>query len=117
MRPSISPARDPSLTLMVGVDTQVVHGFVNCGATGAITGIGNVLPREALHLVELCRKRASQRRRCCADARAVELDAGAGDALLVRRRGQISFSIYKYLMTLAGRALSTRCTSTPTDAL
>ena len=29
---------DESLTLMVGVDTQVFHGYVNCGATGAITG-------------------------------------------------------------------------------
>ncbi len=50
--------KDPSLTLMVGVDTQVVHGFVNCGATGAITGIGNVLPREVLHLVSLCERAA-----------------------------------------------------------
>ena len=29
-----------SLLLMVGVDTQVFHGYVNCGAEGAITGIG-----------------------------------------------------------------------------
>ena len=50
--------QDPSLILMVGVDTEVVHGFVNCGATGAITGIGNVLPREVLHLVALCEKAA-----------------------------------------------------------
>ena len=33
------------LTLMVGVDTQVVHGFVRCGAKGAITGVGNALPK------------------------------------------------------------------------
>ncbi|GAB5406213.1 MAG: dihydrodipicolinate synthase family protein [Aureliella sp.] len=46
--------RDPNLTLMVGVDTQVVHGFVRCGAAGAITGVGNALPREILRLVELC---------------------------------------------------------------
>ncbi|MCK5941794.1 MAG: dihydrodipicolinate synthase family protein, partial [Planctomycetes bacterium] len=46
---------DDSLTLMVGVDTQVVHGFVRCGATGAITGIGNALPGPVLQLVELCR--------------------------------------------------------------
>ncbi len=44
---------DPGLTLMVGVDTQVVHGFVHCGAVGAITGVGNALPREVLRLVEL----------------------------------------------------------------
>jgi 4-hydroxy-tetrahydrodipicolinate synthase len=40
---------------MVGVDTQVVHGFVNCGAVGAITGIGNALPAEVMHLVALFR--------------------------------------------------------------
>ena len=32
---------DDDITLMVGVDTTVYHGFVNCGAVGAITGIGN----------------------------------------------------------------------------
>ena len=45
---------DESIILMVGVDTQVYHGFVNCGATGAITGVGNALPTEILRLVELC---------------------------------------------------------------
>ena len=34
-------SQDESLILMAGVDTQVYHGFVNCGATGAITGVGN----------------------------------------------------------------------------
>jgi 4-hydroxy-tetrahydrodipicolinate synthase len=38
-------SRDDDVTLMIGVDTAVFHGFVNCGATGAITGIGNVLPK------------------------------------------------------------------------
>ncbi len=42
------------MILMAGVDTQVYHGFVNCGATGAITGVGNALPREILRFVELC---------------------------------------------------------------
>ena len=46
--------KNPDLTLMVGVDTQVVHGYVRCGAKGAITGVGNALPREVLRLVELC---------------------------------------------------------------
>ena len=41
------------LSLVIGVDTQVVHGFVNCGATGWITGIGNVLPDESLTLTRL----------------------------------------------------------------
>jgi 1-pyrroline-4-hydroxy-2-carboxylate deaminase len=47
---------DPELSLMVGVDTQVVHGFLNCGAAGAITGVGNALPKQVLRLVELCEK-------------------------------------------------------------
>jgi 1-pyrroline-4-hydroxy-2-carboxylate deaminase len=42
------------LKLMIGVDTAVYHGYVNCNADGAITGIGNVLPREVLHLTALC---------------------------------------------------------------
>ncbi len=46
-------SRDDQVTLMIGVDTSVVHGFVNCGAKGAITGIGNVLPKEVLHLSSL----------------------------------------------------------------
>lgn len=47
-------SQDPSVILMAGVDTQVYHGFVNCGATGAITGVGNALPKEILRYVELC---------------------------------------------------------------
>ena len=31
------------VVLMAGVDTNVFHGYVNCGATGTITGIGNAL--------------------------------------------------------------------------
>src|SRR5699024_10986474 len=46
------------VTLMVGVDTTVYHGLVNCGATGAITGIGNALPKPVLQLVELSKKAA-----------------------------------------------------------
>ena len=48
----ITSAAD-DLSLVIGVDTQVVHGFVNCGATGWITGIGNVLPDESLTLTRL----------------------------------------------------------------
>ena len=51
--------RDPALSLVVGVDTQVFHGYVNCGAVGTITGIGNVLPKEVLHLVSLCERAAA----------------------------------------------------------
>ena len=49
---------DDGLALMVGVDTQVFHGFVNCGAVGAITGVGNALPKQVLRLIELCREAA-----------------------------------------------------------
>lgn len=43
------------IKLMIGVDTAVYHGYINCNADGAITGIGNVLPREVLHLTKLCK--------------------------------------------------------------
>ena len=45
---------DEALTLMVGVDTRVFQFHLNCGATGAITGIGNALPTEVLQLIKLC---------------------------------------------------------------
>ena len=91
--------RDPSLTLMVGVDTQVFHGFVNCGAVGAITGIGNALPAEVLHLVELCRKAAAGDP--VAERQALELER----ALLVLStfdEGPDLVLYYKHLMVLAG---------------
>lgn len=53
----ITSATD-ELTLLVGVDTQVVHGYVNCNAAGWITGIGNVLPDESLTLARLARRAA-----------------------------------------------------------
>lgn len=46
-------AADDDLSLVIGVDTEVVHGYVNCGAAGWITGIGNVLPDETLALNRL----------------------------------------------------------------
>ena len=67
--------RDSSLTLMVGVDTQVFHGYVRCGAAGAITGVGNALPVEVLRLVELCEKAAD------GDAEARRLARELDDAL------------------------------------
>jgi 1-pyrroline-4-hydroxy-2-carboxylate deaminase len=91
--------RDPSLTLMVGVDTQVVHGFVNCGAKGAITGIGNVLPREVLHLVSLSQKAAAGD--VAARRKARELES----ALMVLStfdEGADLVLFYKHLMVLQG---------------
>jgi len=92
-------SQDDDVTLMVGVDTQVFHGFVNCGATGAITGIGNALPREVLHLVELSRKAAAGD--AVARRQARELEA----ALLVLSsfdEGTDLVLFYKYLMVLNG---------------
>lgn len=51
-------SQDDQVTLMVGVDTEVYHGIVNCGATGSITGIGTALPREALLLSALSTRAA-----------------------------------------------------------
>lgn len=90
---------DKSLTLMVGVDTQVFHGFVNCGATGAITGIGNVLPREVLRLVDLCEKAAA------GDAEARRLALELEQALAVLSsfdEGTDLVLYYKRMMVLAG---------------
>jgi len=50
---------DTELVLMVGVDTQVFHGYVRCGAVGTITGVGNALPKEALRLIDLCERAAA----------------------------------------------------------
>lgn len=91
--------RDKSLMLLVGVDTQVVHGFVNCGAVGAITGIGNALPAEVLHLVELSRKAAGGDP--VALRRAHELDK-ALHVLSSFDEGTDLVLYYKYLMVLAG---------------
>ncbi|WP_127754535.1 dihydrodipicolinate synthase family protein [Devosia sp. 1566] len=49
---------DANVVLMAGVDTGVYHGYVKAGATGTITGIGNALPREILHLVALSKAAA-----------------------------------------------------------
>lgn len=92
-------SQDDQVTLMVGVDTAVYHGFVNCGATGAITGIGNALPKEVLHLVALCEKAAEGH----ADARlrARELE----EALAVLSsfdEGPDLVLYYKHLMVLNG---------------
>nr|WP_316650449.1 dihydrodipicolinate synthase family protein [uncultured Gellertiella sp.] len=90
---------DPEVTLMVGVDTAVFHGFVNCGAAGAITGIGNVLPREVLHLVALCEAAASGDAQ--ARSRALELEQALG-VLSSFDEGADLVLYYKYLMVLTG---------------
>ncbi|WIJ25113.1 dihydrodipicolinate synthase family protein [Devosia sp. RR2S18] len=90
---------DADVTLMVGVDTMVYHGFVSCGARGAITGIGNALPKEVLHLVELSRKAAKGDAK--ARAAAKQLDE-AMNVLASFDAGPDLVLYYKYLATLAG---------------
>lgn len=92
-------SQDEHVTLMVGVDTQVFHGFVNCGATGAITGIGNALPREVLHLVDLCRKAAQGD--AVARRQARELESALA-VLSSFDEGTDLVLYYKYLMVLNG---------------
>jgi len=94
-------SQDDDVSLMIGVDTAVFHGFVNCGATGAITGIGNVLPREVLHLVALCQ--AAYAGDINARARAQELEAALG-VLSKFDEGADLVLYFKYLMVLKGDA-------------
>ncbi len=92
-------SHDDNVTLMVGVDTQVVHGFVNCNATGAITGVGNALPREVLQLVALSKQAAK------GDARARRLAVELEGALAVLSsfdEGCDLVLYYKHLMVLNG---------------
>jgi 4-hydroxy-tetrahydrodipicolinate synthase len=92
-------SQDENVTLMAGVDTQVFHGFVNCGATGAITGIGNALPREVLQLVELCRK--AVKGDVVARRQARELESALA-VLSSFDEGTDLVLYYKYLMVLNG---------------
>lgn len=92
-------SQDDSVILMAGVDTQVFHGFVNCNATGAITGIGNALPKEVLQLVDLSKKAAA------GDAKARRLAQELSSALEVLSsfdEGTDLVLYYKYLMVLNG---------------
>ncbi|EXS24776.1 dihydrodipicolinate synthase [Acinetobacter baumannii 573719] len=92
-------SQDDSVTLMAGGDTQVFHGFVNCNATGAITGIGNALPKEVLQLVDLSKKAAA------GDAKARRLAQELSSALEVLSsfdEGTDLVLYYKYLMVLNG---------------
>lgn len=87
------------VVLMVGVDTQVFHGYVNCGASGTITGIGNVLPREVLHLVSLCRRAAAGDAQARGDA--AELERALG-VLSSFDEGPDLVLFYKHLMMREG---------------
>ena len=90
---------DDDVLLMVGVDTQVFHGYIHCGAVGAITGIGNCLPGEVLHLLRLCTLGAQ------GDHEARRLARELDDALSVLStfdEGPDLVLYYKHLCTLLG---------------
>ncbi|MCX7392286.1 MAG: dihydrodipicolinate synthase family protein [Planctomycetia bacterium] len=90
---------DPDLALMVGVDTQVFHGYVRCKAVGSITGIGNALPKPVLRLIALCEQAAEGD--ATARRQALELE----EALQVLSKfdeGPDLVLFYKYLLVLEG---------------
>lgn len=90
---------DDDLVLMAGVDTQVFHGFVHCGAVGAITGIGNCLPEQVLKLVALCELAVK------GDIEARRLAKELDQALIVLStfdEGPDLVLYYKYLLVLLG---------------
>lgn len=92
-------SKDDDLILLIGVDTQVYHGFVNCGAGGAITGVGNALPREVLHLVALCQDAAKGNAEARIKARELE---EALSVLSSFDEGPDLVLYYKHLMVLQG---------------
>lgn len=92
-------SKDDDITLMVGVDTQVYTGYVDCGAGGAITGVGNALPREVLCLIRLCEKAAAGNVE--ARSKALELERALG-VLSSFDEGVDLVLYYKHLMVLNG---------------
>jgi len=92
-------SQDDDVSLMVGVDTTVYHGYVNCGAVGAITGVGNAFPKEVLHLINLCEKAAEGN--SIARKKALELE-NALAVLSSFDEGPDLVLYYKYLMVLNG---------------
>ena len=98
---------------MVGVDTQVLHGYVNCGAVGAITGVGNALPIPVLKLIELCQKAAA------GDVVSRKYATELNEALAVLSKfdeGPDLVLYYKHLMVLEGNEEYVHHIN-PTDAL
>jgi 4-hydroxy-tetrahydrodipicolinate synthase len=104
---------DAELALVVGVDTAVVHGIVNCGAVGVITGIGNVVPDAVLHLVRLSTAAAGGDP--AAYRYAVELERALGP-LAEFDEGPDLVLFYKHLAVLAGDGAYARSLN-PADAL
>jgi 4-hydroxy-tetrahydrodipicolinate synthase len=92
---------DEDVLLMVGVDTQVFHGYIHCGAVGAITGIGNCLPGEILHLLSLCALGADGDEQARAFASELEKSLAV---LSSYDEGPDLVLYYKYLLTLLGES-------------
>ncbi len=92
-------SQDDNISLMIGVDTTVYHGYVNCGAVGAITGVGNAFPKEVLHLIDLCKKAAEGN--SLAREKAKELESALA-ILSSFDEGPDLVLYYKYLMVLNG---------------
>ncbi len=108
----ITSASD-DLILLVGVDTQVVHGVVNCGAVGVITGIGNLLPAAVLSLMRLASSAAGGDP--TAMRLALELEGALGP-LAAFDEGTDLVMFYKHLAVLAGHE-EYRHHVNPSDAL
>jgi 4-hydroxy-tetrahydrodipicolinate synthase len=90
---------DDSVVLMAGVDTGVYHGYVKCGAAGTITGIGNALPRQVLHMVALAKAAAAGD----LDARVRARELGeALEVLSTWDEGTDLVLYYKYMLELQG---------------
>ena len=88
--------------LVVGIDNELVHGVMGCGAVGAVTGVGNVLPDEVMYLWRLCqvaRKNGDDKAWRLAeelDRRLLPLSDYDADPRLVL--------YYKHLLTLLGES-------------
>jgi 4-hydroxy-tetrahydrodipicolinate synthase len=90
---------DDGVILMAGVDTGVYHGYVKCGAAGTITGIGNVLPKEILHFVQLAKVAAK------GDLDARQRAQELGEALEILSSWDEGCDLvlyYKHMMVLQG---------------
>jgi 4-hydroxy-tetrahydrodipicolinate synthase len=90
---------EEDLALVVGVDTQVFHGIVNCGAIGVITGIGNVIPEAVIRLYKLCLEASNG----SAKSRRLALELNAALKVLSKfDEGSDLVLYYKYLLYLKG---------------
>lgn len=106
-------SQSDDLLLLAGVDTQVYHGIVRCGASGAITGIGNCLPEAVLRMVELCHRAAK------GDETARAFAAQLEESLAVLSsfdEGPDLVLYYKHLLVCLGDTAFERQIN-PTDAL